>query len=506
MNRIRQTMLCCLAACLMATPGFANPQEDAKSEGKASTEQQKKQASDDKTSRQADRSEPSSKQARDQRDSDRGMKSQRSNQDDKSPKQASSQRDRAKLKLEPAGWLRIAVDYDNDGSFDAVETIYTYDLQRAQQSSRERANRDAQKMTEKQREEGTQDGRREPSRQEQLTGEILQLREAQLFGLDGPCLLARIRTEENMPAKVVLGPRKRLRSWKLREGDQVTIKGRRGRVNDRPMLIADKIMHDGKQMNVQLPSSKAQKRLTVELVGMRTTKFRGHDGEFVLAKVRRQNGELVYVNLGPKQKVGKLDLNEGDELRLLARPARINGQPGMVADQIRANGETVTTTPPMIARTRRDRRSIDALASRQSRKGKAENRQTRSSDDARSIARRDQDEPRQERSRRNRGATSEQEQDRAALGLAVAESRQGVEVLAIHPDSPVAGADLEEGDQILAINGKQIRSALDLMETVGDQAPDDRVRIRFQRNGEEKSIRVRLTSRQRLLGMTETRR
>jgi hypothetical protein len=45
--------------------------------------------------------------------------------------------------------------------------------------------------------------------------------------------------------------------------------------------------------------------------------------------------------MGPKSKVNQLDLSQGDEVRLLVRPAKVNGQPAMVADEIWANGKHV---------------------------------------------------------------------------------------------------------------------------------------------------------------------
>jgi hypothetical protein len=64
--------------------------------------------------------------------------------------QRSQQESQAEYRVSPRGWIRIAVDNDNDGTFDTVETIFTYDLEKARKSSRDRANRDAQQSQDQQ--------------------------------------------------------------------------------------------------------------------------------------------------------------------------------------------------------------------------------------------------------------------------------------------------------------------------------------------------------------------
>jgi hypothetical protein len=58
--------------------------------------------------------------------------------------------------------------------------------------------------------------------------------------------------------------------------------------------------------------------------------------QHMLAKIRKSNGKTCIVDLGPKQKISKLDLEKGDTLR-------IDGRRGMLAaGRVRANDETVT--------------------------------------------------------------------------------------------------------------------------------------------------------------------
>lgn len=73
---------------------------------------------------------------------------------------------------------------------------------------------------------------------------------------------------------------------------------------------------------------------TGDLVKTKTVNMFGD--QHVLAKIRKSNGKTCLVDLGPKKKIAKLDLQKGDTLR-------IDGRRGMLAaGRVRANDETVT--------------------------------------------------------------------------------------------------------------------------------------------------------------------
>ncbi|GAA5511033.1 PDZ domain-containing protein [Novipirellula caenicola] len=469
-----------------------------------------------------------------QQDSQRGSDS----QNQSSQRQSATSSD-PNYRISPSGWIRMAIDYDNDGSFDAVETIFTYDLEKARESSRQRANRDAQnrdaqnrdaqkrhsqkqddsRARSQQHDAGRQkasaergdravafkqeaddrDRNQSQSRQaanrsqETVTGKILQLRSETIVGIDEPCVIARIRSEDNWPAKAVLGPKSQIERLNLGEGDEITVTGRKGRVNDRSMLLASTVSSGGDKVTVNLPSSRNAKRVRGELLSMRTAQFRNYDRQFVIAEIQCQSGKKATVNLGAKSKVDQLNLSEGDELRLIVRPAKVNGEPAMVADEVMANGKSVNVSPPkQVARRDRasDRSNIRRSAQDSSRQTHASSNQSDRSSTHASNNQRSGD---HQRSGDNANASQ------AALGIAVGETDEGVVILGIHPQSPAAETNLQAGDAIVSINGDSVDSPAGLVKMIKDKKPSENVRVKIRREDEERTVRVQLTSREKLM-------
>ena len=302
-------------------------------------------------------------------------------------RQRSQQQDQAEYRVSPRGWIRIAVDSNNDGTFDAVETIFTYDLERARQISRDRAKRDAQRS------------------QDQQSGE-----------------------------------------------DQ--------RSETRQGVDDDRQRRD-------MQSKRQEKRTRGELVSMRTTRFRGHDGQFVVAKIRDEDGKTSTVNLGSKSKIDQLNLSQGDEVQIVGRPTKINGKPAMVADEVMADGKKVDVSPP---------------------------KQTASRDSIREASREGGD---RDQSRESGPESSSQPQ--AALGIAVGEGDQGVVVLGLHPDSPATDKGLQAGDEIISFNDNAVDSPEGLVERIRELTPGDNVRLKIRREGDEQTMQIKLTKRSKLI-------
>ncbi|KAA5545477.1 hypothetical protein FYK55_07465 [Roseiconus nitratireducens] len=278
----------------------------------------------------------------------------------------------AEMNLEPAGWVRIAADYDNDGQYESIESIYVYDLERARQDSRNRANRQANRQARQQQDRGQQDqnsrwnGRNGQSNEESYTamnrstdstanakqrsesveGKIVEKRMEDFAGIDGKQVIARVKTDDGRTAKVCLGPASKLKPLDLQQGDRVSVQGERGRINGKTVLMAQKVSSGGDNVSVELPSSRFLKRVRGEVLQSRKAKFRGQDERHVVARVRLVNGKSELVNLGPVSKLNSLDLENGDRVSLLVRPGRINGTPAMIAEQVRNDGETVELPRP----------------------------------------------------------------------------------------------------------------------------------------------------------------
>lgn len=255
----------------------------------------------------------------------------------------------------PSGWVRIAVDLDNDGTFDAIETIHVDDLRQARMISLERqglmsgaAGQAGEPMQEGRgvgEGEGEGDDESFPDEIE-LTGTIQEVREFNLSGFSSPHRIARLETEEGV-AKVDFGPSDLSDELSLDEGDEVTVVGQRGMINDRPVLMARSVTKGDTSVDVENPEDGMIKRIRGEIVGTRTVNFRSRDDDHVIAEIEMRSGNRAEVILGPKSKLGDLELAEGDEVALLVRPARLNGQPAMAAEQVRVGDTAIAVSDPV---------------------------------------------------------------------------------------------------------------------------------------------------------------
>jgi S1-C subfamily serine protease len=62
-------------------------------------------------------------------------------------------------------------------------------------------------------------------------------------------------------------------------------------------------------------------------------------------------------------------------------------------------------------------------------------------------------------------------------------------------DSPAAAAGLQAGDLILAIDGEEIADLRDYAGMLRRRAPGDTIRIRLERDGEEREVEATLAQR-----------
>jgi S1-C subfamily serine protease len=73
--------------------------------------------------------------------------------------------------------------------------------------------------------------------------------------------------------------------------------------------------------------------------------------------------------------------------------------------------------------------------------------------------------------------------------------QQGAEVESVASGSPAAGAGLQQGDVITAVDGTAVTSPADLARLVRDHQPGDQVTIAYSRNGNAAEAQVQLADR-----------
>lgn len=83
---------------------------------------------------------------------------------------------------------------------------------------------------------------------------------------------------------------------------------------------------------------------------------------------------------------------------------------------------------------------------------------------------------------------------RRYLGIDIVEIKPGLVIKLIHPDSPAARAGFEQGDRIMAVNGKTMENATGKMfkEALAEARQTGRLWIIVLRRGAYKKIEARL--------------
>lgn len=256
-----------------------------------------------------------------------------------------SQAQRSGRSADDGYWVFISYDFNGDGSYDAYEYIWRTDLDEARRrtsmrpGAQARNQRQQQQWQHQQRWQQQQQAARFADRQYRISGQIRDLSTIRLGDGNQEHRIAKLDTDRGS-VKVDLGPQRKLGNLSLSEGDQITVFGRHGRINDRRMLLATRIETDDQTVRVQRSRQSTQnqlRRIDGEVLSTRTATPRNSSREHLLAKVRGQQGQVLLVDLGPG--LQSLDLKAGDDLRALGKMGSIDGRQALKAHHFHHDGQ-----------------------------------------------------------------------------------------------------------------------------------------------------------------------
>lgn len=195
---------------------------------------------------------------------------------------------------------------------------------------------------------------------EKLTGTIASLKTAESRGKQRQ--LAILETEDGSKSIVDLGLKDRL-NVDLQEDDQITVHGAPVKIQDKRVVLAFKVKHDGETVTIdrrgsemgqasgqqarrqqQGQSNRQQARSIVgEVIQTKTISVRGKQRQ--AATLETNQGEQIMVDLGPKGQ-SKLDLREGDRLTVRGPMIRANDQRIVLATSVRQNDDRTKLRSP----------------------------------------------------------------------------------------------------------------------------------------------------------------
>lgn len=264
---------------------------------------------------------------------------------------------------DPAQWVWIGYDWDDDGEIDYGEYIFTYDLKEAQKKSqmrsqsqkdqnRQMAQRSADSRSQMDRRSGQSSGRKEAmtssnrmgGNMQNVSGRVKTLKRVNLVGMDRKQAIARVQTQSGRTARVYLGAADNLRKIDLQEGDRISVQGHRGKVNDKGMLIARQIRANDRQIQVKPAKGGGLQKLSGEILKVKTASFtEGPLPDQVFARIKLDDNLNTVVELGPEDQLQGLNPKEleGKQVTLLAHRANIGGATALVAHQLRVDDKTI---------------------------------------------------------------------------------------------------------------------------------------------------------------------
>ncbi|MFP4541070.1 MAG: hypothetical protein ACLFR7_05535, partial [Opitutales bacterium] len=86
---------------------------------------------------------------------------------------------------------------------------------------------------------------------------------------------------------------------------------------------------------------------------MSLTNANGQRQNYAVAKIRLQDGSTSVVNLGERDLLTDLDLQQGDDVKIRGSVGRIDNQPVVIADKIRVNNRTLDVNRAMTMQRQR---------------------------------------------------------------------------------------------------------------------------------------------------------
>lgn len=245
-----------------------------------------------------------------------------------------------------------------------------------------------QQTSKQQRNKQQQMGQQQAQRQHTVTGVLQDVRTVRIQGEQDKHVLGKLRTRDGRTLVVDLGTQKDLKGVTLRRNQPLAVQGKVGRINQRPVLMAEKIrgtpqpeatltivrvipldrqaiqamsrqqggqqsarqQFQRQQQTGQQPMAQRQQNLrqfrntpgTVgaliegELVDLRLVRVQGHPHRHLLAKVQNDQDQTTVIDLGPSDNKDLQDVNlkKGEIIAAVGEFGRINNRPVLVATHV----------------------------------------------------------------------------------------------------------------------------------------------------------------------------
>lgn len=190
-----------------------------------------------------------------------------------------------------------------------------------------------------------------PSRQVRLQGQVNQVHSVTLWDRSGQDLkhtVARLYLEDGRRLWVDFGENVNNRHAELRNGDYIVVRGERGRIDGRPVLMADRYRVMGRDTLVTRSEDRESRadadqkvRLFGRVANAEMISLYEPDGPNTCLRVNLQNGSALLIDLGVPTYRARLDIDQGDNLSVSGHRYYVKGQPVIRAEHLWINDQEV---------------------------------------------------------------------------------------------------------------------------------------------------------------------
>lgn len=158
-------------------------------------------------------------------------------------------------------------------------------------------------------------------------------------------LVGKIRLDDGRTLPVHFGREQQL-SADLQKGDRIGVIGRIGKLNDKRIVLADRVMDKRGAHSIARTNDRNTRsvRGTVESI----EQVRLQDGRSsTLTRIKTDDGRKIVAACGPRTQLRNEDvrIEKGDEVALLGRMTRIDGRPVLLTTWVSHDGESARPAP-----------------------------------------------------------------------------------------------------------------------------------------------------------------
>jgi len=250
----------------------------------------------------------------------------------------------------------IGYDLNGDGVTDTYYAASSYDIDRMnrqmnnQRRQMSQGDHDRMRQEVDRRRAGNRSNRQganwdmsQANPRKTVQGTVKSLENFQLTGQNQPRTVARVETNNGERIAVVLGTQREMQGMDLEPGDTLRFQARKGSIDNRRVLVADRVTINGQTKQIRQQKAEDLLRIQGKIVDTKTVSLQNRDGqgqEKLFLKVRNQNGQTRCVLLGPTSRIDPERYERGETISVLAAPTRVNGRQVFAARQINYDGQS----------------------------------------------------------------------------------------------------------------------------------------------------------------------